>query len=259
MTWPSPTFSKPWQARPLWQNARPRARLILSLCLLCATCGTAPAATLKGEIELIHSREASVKKQDYSGVVVSLKALNSPTRPPPPRHLRMLQKNKLFQPHVLAAEVGSFVDFPNADPIFHNAFSSYSGQIFDIGLYPPGKSRSVRFERPGIVRVFCNIHQWMSAVIVVVDSPYFATTNARGAFSMEAPPGDYQLAVYHERATEETLRALSRPVHVGEAGAELPVIRVSEAGYLPAPHKNKHGQDYAPVADERAVYPGVRN
>ena len=221
--------------------------------------GSLMAAMVSGNVELVHSREASVQKQsDYSGVVVSLAPMSPLPHPAPPRRLRMLQKDKMFHPHVLAAEVGSVVDFPNADPIFHNAFSSYSGQIFDIGLYPPGKSRSVRFERPGIVRVFCNIHQAMSAVIVVIDSPYFATTNARGGFSIEAPAGDYELRVYHERATEDTLRALRRTLHVGDRAIELPVIRVSEAGYLPSPHKNKHGQDYPPPADERVFYPGVR-
>jgi plastocyanin len=248
MIWRSPIFSKQFGARPFHR-----------LCLTLALCMPCSAAMVKGQVVLVNSRERSVKKLDYSDVVISLKPLNAATHEGPPRHLRMLQKNKAFQPHVLAAEVGSVIDFPNADPIFHNAFSSYSGQIFDIGLYPPGKSRSVRLERPGIVRVFCNIHQWMSAVIVVVDSPYFAITNASGSFSIDAPPGDYQLRVYHERATEETLRGLERPLHVSRAGVDLPVIRVSEAGYLPSPHKNKHGQDYAPLADDRVAYPGVRN
>lgn len=220
--------------------------------------GQLPAAAVSGQVELIHSRQASAQKHaDYSGVVISLAPAGA-WHATAPRHLRMLQKDKSFHPHVLAAEVGSLVDFPNADPIFHNAFSSYSGQIFDIGLYPPGKSRSVRFERPGVVRVFCNIHQSMSAVIVVIDSPYFATTDARGTFSIAAPSGDYELRVYHERATEETLRGLSRPLHLGDGDVALPPIRVSEAGYLPSPHKNKHGQDYAPAPDERSFYPGVR-
>ena len=216
-------------------------------------------AAVGGRVELVNSRDAAVRKQaDYSGVVVSLLPLSAAPQVSPPRRLRKLQKDKMFHPHVLAAEVGTTVDFPNADPIFHNAFSRYSGQIFDIGLYPPGKSRAVRFDRPGVVRVFCNIHQSMSAVIVVVDSPYFATTNARGGFSIEAPAGDYELRVYHERATDETLRALRRPLRIAGRDIELPVIRVSEAGYLPSPHKNKHGQDYAPPADERVFYPGVR-
>ena len=259
MTWRSPISSKPIRAPQPLRPEPPGLRLTGSFLLILALSIPASAATVKGQVELVNSREPSVKKQDYSGVVISLQPLTGATHEGPPRHSRMLQKNKAFQPHVLAAEVGSYVDFPNADPIFHNAFSSYSGQIFDIGLYPPGKSRSVRFERPGIVRVFCNIHQWMSAVIVVVDSPYFATTNSSGAFSIDAPPGDYQLRVYHERATEEALRRLERPLRVGAAGVDLPMIRVSEAGYLPSPHKNKHGQDYAPLADDSVAYPGVRN
>ena len=128
----------------------------------------------------------------------------------------MLQKDKTFSPHVLAVEAGSVVDFPNADPIFHNAFSSYSGQVFDIGLYPPGTTRSLRFARQGVVRVFCNIHSSMSAVIVVLDSPYFATTKRDGAFEiLDVPPGDYQLTVFHERASEATLQGLQRKVTVG--------------------------------------------
>ncbi len=80
----------------------------------------------------------------------------------------MLQKNKMFTPHILPIVAGTAVDFPNSDPIFHNAFSSYDGQIFDVGLYPPGSSKSVRFGRPGVVRVFCNIHPAMSAIILVL-------------------------------------------------------------------------------------------
>ncbi len=99
------------------------------------------------------------------------------------------------------------VDFPNADPIFHNAFSSYSGQVFDIGLYPPGTTRSLRFAREGVVRVFCNIHSSMSAVIVVLASPYFATTKRDGVVRDFATfrRAIYQLTVFHERASEATL------------------------------------------------------
>ena len=96
----------------------------------------------------------------------------------------MRQKNKTFSPHILAISAGTFVDFPNDDPIFHNAFSSYSGEIFDVGLYAPGTSRSVQFSRAGIVRVFCNIHSSMSAVIVVLPTPYFATTAPRRRFQI---------------------------------------------------------------------------
>ena len=94
------------------------------------------------------------------------------------KHARLIQKDKTFTPHVLAIETGTTVDFPNYDPIFHNAFSNFSGQLFDIGLYAPGSSRSFRFQRSGMVRIFCNIHPAMSAVILVVDTPYFASAAA---------------------------------------------------------------------------------
>src|SRR6202044_1888521 len=106
------------------------------------------------------------------------------------------QKGKMFMPHILPVMAGTTVDFPNLDPIFHNAFSSYSGQIFDVGLYPPGTSRSVRFTREGVVRVFCNIHSSMSAMIVVLATPYFAVTGRDGSFALpDVPPGEYTLRV----------------------------------------------------------------
>ena len=130
-----------------------------------------------------------MRNHDYSGVVVSLKsAPGSPATAVQGTRATILQKDKTFSPHVLAIPVGSLVDFPNADPIFHNAFSSYSGQVFDVGLYPPGTSRSVRFTREGVVRVFCNIHSSMSAMIVVLATPYYATTRKDGSFEIAGVP-----------------------------------------------------------------------
>jgi hypothetical protein len=118
----------------------------------------------------------------------------------------MLQKDKAFQPHLLIVTVGSTVDFPNLDPVFHNAFSNYDGQLFDVGLYPPGSTRSIRFSRPGVVRVFCNIHSSMSAVIVVLDSPLFGITKPDGRYEIDgAPEGTHDLTFFHERATEAAL------------------------------------------------------
>ncbi len=220
----------------------------------------AEPVVFRGRVELKDSREASVRKgMDFSGVVVALRPASAPDHALATlKHVRMLQKDKTFKPHVLAVETGSFVDFPNADPIFHNAFSSFSGQIFDIGLYPPGSSRSVRFSRPGVVRVFCNIHAAMSAVIVVLDTPYFAVTAPDGSYAINAPSGLYEMHVYHERATEQQLRSFSRTIQLTGATEPQPTIFISEAGFLPSPHKNKHGQDYGAFPDDNSVYPGVR-
>jgi plastocyanin len=217
-------------------------------------------ATLSGTVVLRDSHVGSVNRQkDFSGVVISLQPLSGPPAAPSPAHATMLQKSKMFTPHILPVMAGTIVDFPNFDPIFHNAFSSYSGQIFDVGLYPPGTSRSVRFTRTGVLRVFCNIHPSMSAIILVLNTPYFTRTAKDGSFEMSVPPGEYQLGVFHERATEQEHASLARRVVVSEPAAHLAPITVSEAGYVVGPHKNKYGRDYPPAADDQALYPGVRN
>ncbi|MGD1091265.1 MAG: hypothetical protein ABSB35_04635 [Bryobacteraceae bacterium] len=229
------------------------------LWLICFSALPLLSATVSGRVELRDSRDPAVRKRlDYSGVVVSLSSL--PAKPVSlDGRATILQKNKTFTPHVLAVPVGTSVEFPNADPIFHNAFSSYSGQIFDVGLYPPGSTRAVRFTRPGIVRVFCNIHSAMSAVIVVLGTPYFAVTRKDGSYSIpNVAPGEYQLEVFHERATEATLQALERRVTVDQNPLAAPPIQISEAGFLPVPHNNKYGRGYPVESDDHSIYPAVR-
>jgi plastocyanin len=218
------------------------------------------AATVTGRVELKDSRDPAVRtKANYSGIVVSLLPVeNTPSLSPARATIR--QKGKMFLPHILAITAGTVVDFPNDDPIFHNAFSNYNGQVFDLTLYPPKTTRSVRFTRAGVVRVFCNIHASMSAVIVVLKTPYFAVTGRDGTFTIpQVPAGGYQLSVFHERATDAALRALDQHITVPESDFELPPITISETGYLPVPHTNKYNQPYPPEKNENQVYPGVRN
>jgi plastocyanin len=189
-------------------------RICFSALVLLGLAASATLATsVRGSVELVATRDPMVRKhKDYSGVVVWLEPLvNSVSPAMPSRPAQMIQKNKMFTPHVLAVPLGGTVSFPNLDPIFHNAFSNFNGQLFDVGLYKPGSSRTVVFRRAGIVRVFCNIHPQMSAVIAVLDTPYFAVSNKAGAFEIvNVPPGEYQLHVFHERAAEETLDSLTR-------------------------------------------------
>lgn len=223
--------------------------------LIPALLSAASAANVTGRVELRDSHEPAVRQHsDYSGVVVSLRPVGA-SAPLKPGHAVMTQKDKTFTPHMLAIPVGSTVDFPNLDPIFHNAFSSYNGQIFDLSLYPPGSTRSVKFTREGVVRVFCNIHSSMSAMIVVLPTPYFAVTKRDGSFTIaDVPPGDYDLRLVHERATEATLQALARRVKVLQDGLTLPALSISEAGHLAIPHKNKYGHDYPPDSSDQPGY-----
>lgn len=203
------------------------------------------AATVTGTVRLNKTGHGSTGKiGKNSNVVVWLKAAGAPSPPMVAKHARMLQKDKKFTPHLLAIRTGTSVDFPNLDPIFHNAFSNFNGKIFDLSLYAPGTSRAVRFDLPGVVRIFCNIHPTMSAVIVVVDSPYFVITKDDGRFTIpDVADGEYLVHYFYERATPETLAKLTRTITVKDA-AILPPADISETGYLPVAHMNKYGRDY---------------
>ena len=212
-------------------------------------------ATVAGRVDLANA--AGIPESDGSGVVVWLEPVSGHVRDTPPVNATMAHKKKTFVPHVLAVRTGSKVSFPNLDPLFHNAFSNYDGQPFDIGLHPPHSAREVVFNRPGIVRLFCNIHPTMSAVIVVLKTPFFAVTGNAGAFSIpDVPAGEYRLQVFHERCLAAALQALERQITVESDNLALPRIAISEAGYLPPPHKNKYGKDYPPVIIDQ--YPGQR-
>ena len=125
---------------------------------------------------------------------------------------RMDQRNETFVPHVLAIRIGTTVDFPNNDRIYHNVFSLSPTRRFDLGRYAVGRSKSVRFDRPGVVRVFCDIHSHMSAFILVFSHRFFAVTQPDGAYQLPPlPPGTYTVVGWHEgdvRATRQvTVRA----------------------------------------------------
>lgn len=185
---------------------------------------------------------------DASGVVVWLVPAGGIPRPDdlhiPKRQL--LQQDKRFTPHVMAIQVGTEVDFPNRDPFFHNVFSVFDGKPFDLGLYGSGESRPVRFSRPGVSFVYCNIHPQMSAVIVTLDSPYFAVTGPDGRYAIEnLPQGAYTLHLWHERSNERQLEAQSRTISIDSTVNHLGVIQLDEAGYIARAHKNKNGEEYS--------------
>jgi plastocyanin len=131
-----------------------------------------------------------------------------------PQRATLDQRNEVFVPHVLAITVGTTVDFPNSDRVYHNVFSLSVAKRFDLGRYAAGRSRSVRFDQPGIVRVFCEIHSHMSAFILVFNHRYFAVTAADGRYQISrVPQGRYTLVAWNEGSIRE-----SRPIVIGEDG-----------------------------------------
>jgi plastocyanin len=105
------------------------------------------------------------------------------------------QRNLTFSPRVLAVQVGTIVEFPNNDRVFHDVFSFRDGKKFELGLYPVGVVKHVPFDRAGLSRVFCNIHPGMAAYVLAVDTPYFAVSDRDGRFTLTAiPAGTY---TYH--------------------------------------------------------------
>ena len=135
------------------------------------------------------------------------------------RRARLDQRDETFIPHVLAITIGTTVDFPNNDKTYHNVFSLSRTKQFDLGRYAAGRSKSVTFDRPGIVRVFCDIHSHMSAFILVFSHRFFAVTDAEGRYRIDdLPPGTYTVNVWNQ-----AVRGESRSVTIPAGGGEVEV------------------------------------
>ncbi|HMS56083.1 MAG TPA: hypothetical protein PKA27_11850 [Fimbriimonadaceae bacterium] len=121
------------------------------------------------------------------------------------------QRNRAFDPHISVVPVGSTIEFPNNDTVFHNVFAAFNAKKFDLGLYSKGQKKSQTFDKPGLVALMCSIHSEMSAFIMVVDSAYYAVASKAGIFRLnDVPVGEYELKVWHE--TGETV---SQTIKVG--------------------------------------------
>jgi plastocyanin len=243
---------------------------LASLVALCVGASAAPAAgqataavtaevSVERPVPAGHQRGAASNRVDESQVVVWLTPLDAPAPKDPPEGAKtpeLVQRNKSFEPHVIVVQVGSLIRFPNKDPFFHNIFSMYDGKRFDLGLYEAGTSRSVRFDRPGVSFLFCNIHPEMSAVVIVVDTPYFAMSDRAGHLTIpDVPDGRYQMHVWYERSLPENLKALSRVVTVSAKDRSLGAIRVMDNPNFTLAHKNKYGEDYVPPPTEGYQHP----
>lgn len=135
----------------------------------------------------------------------------------------MDQREMKFLPHVLPVLVGATVEFPNHDTVWHNVYSKGGAKDFDLGLYPPGKSRTVVFDKPGVARILCNAHPNMEAFIVVKEHPFFAGADKGGNYRLDGVPlGKYRIQVWHpELGTTETGIELVRAGEVLDVNFDL--------------------------------------
>jgi plastocyanin len=211
-----------------------RVLVALAVSGLAAAAG---AGTVSGRVDLVEKRGKPA--ENASEIVVWLEGLPA-ARQPLRATLRM--KDKEFVPHLLVVPIGATVDFPNDDVILHNVFSVSGDNRFDLDLYKRPKSAAKTFEHPGIVRVYCNIHPQMSALIVVRDNPHYTRARPDGSFVIEGvPAGRVTVHAWHERAAASA----SMPVVVPDAGDARVSLQLDASKYRRARHKNKFGRDYS--------------
>jgi plastocyanin len=202
-----------------------RRATLAAACVLAAIAAStpgqeAPVGAIRGRVEVRLSSAtdkarpdvAALGMPDHRGapdrrtaVVYLESAPRGAFEVPPPGRAVLDQRDETFVPHVLAVSVGTTVEFPNSDRVFHNVFSLSKARRFDLGRYPRGASRSVRFDRPGMVRVFCEIHSHMSAFVLVFAHRFFDTTDEQGFYRIDGvPAGTYTLAVWNEGEVRST-------------------------------------------------------
>jgi plastocyanin len=183
------------------------------LCVLGVACASG-AAELKGRV-------VAGDGSGVAGAVVFVRTPAPPKAPPgtPPRSAIMDQIDKQFVPHVLPIAVGTEVRFPNHDQIHHHVYSFSRVKSFDLPLSKGEEAPPVLFDAPGVVKVGCNIHDWMMGVILVVPTPWFTTTDDGGAFTLrDVPTGDVTVTAWHE-ASETSIDDATKRSTVADGGA----------------------------------------
>ena len=196
----------------------------------------AQAGHVSGRITMLEKNNGA--SSDLGDAVVYLEGQGMSL---PPARFEIAISDKTFSPHVLVIPVGSTVAFPNHDPFDHNVFSVTDSNSFDLGLYGRGEGKSIALQHAGLVRVFCNVHPRMVALIQVMATHHFAQAEADGGFTITGvEPGPYKLHVWHERAPIEIVK----DVTVGPNGVSDLQITLDAHGFRWQPHKNKFGKDY---------------
>lgn len=198
----------------------------------------------------LHIAHSESERSRVVPAVIWLESLPGIPAPPfsPNRLYTLLQKNRMFVPHLLVIPVNAVVQFPNADPFFHNVFSLFDGKRFDLGLYEAGSTKSVTFSREGISYIFCNIHPEMSAVVIALSTPLYAVADASSSFILRSvPPGDYRLHIWIEGVQPALLEQETRHVHISSGTVDLGQIAVPISRTGTKAHANKFGEPYTPT------------
>jgi plastocyanin len=201
---------------------------------------------LKGKVQLSRSGH---RLRDASNLVIWLTPVGNTPAPAVPQQQpsqipQLVQKDKSFHPSLLVIPAGGKVEFPNRDPFFHNVFSLFDGKRFDLGLYESGTTRFVQFDKPGISFIFCNIHAQMSAVVIALNTPYYAISDVHGDLNIKnVDPGRYQMHVFQPSVSPEALHAAEREITVTPGNTFLGTFNLAESD-LELAHKNKYGRDY---------------
>ena len=191
---------------------RPIRRVVSPIRVRSLRAAVAIAAVATVAIDVIPSRAGSgpltgivrVAGRPAKDVVVWLD-IPSDASASPRQKVVLDQRNMQFVPRVVAVRVGSTVEMPNSDRLLHNVFSFRDGKVFDLGLYPVGASKTVTFDKPGLSRIFCNIHPTMAAYVLAVDSAYFAVSDAQGRFTIrDVAPGTVTYRAWHAGAKPTT-------------------------------------------------------
>lgn len=218
-----------------------------ALLLPLAAALTAAAGEIRVTVSVL---DAEKKAVPGAGAVVWVVDAEAARRAAPAAKTKIASKDKRFAPHVAVVPEGGTVEFPNLDRIYHNVFSLSDKARFDLGLYRNGASRTMSFENPGPVRIYCNIHPQMAAILVVIDGAIWAQAGRDGTAVLEGvAPGRVTVRAWDERGGEFT-----GVVDVPVEGVATLAISLDGSAFHDAGHKNKYGKDYPPPDDDGNQY-----
>lgn len=216
-------------------------RFLLVTCVLTVLC-----ASELGAVVVTGKVMFQTKRGQRPVVNETLVWLDAAGRAPkkPAAAFTMTTRSKEFLPHVVAVPAGSTVNFPNEDPIAHNLFSLTPGNTFDLGLYRRGGGKAHKFDTPGVVNVYCNVHPNMSAVVHVMSTPWYGFADANGNYSFDVPPGKYRVTAWNEQGG-----SVSQEIDVKNASMTVPLLTIDGRNFRLVQHTNKFGKTYKAPKD----------